>query len=612
MARYLRRVSTDDETPRTEYEQIYESTLWQEVHPSKWCVTKDDLLFLRDDITVAWEGGLIPENPVYENDGHNDRATGPSIYDVNEHYVLQRIQPGQSWALIRNPGGLRCQIFTSHWWKEGIFEFLDRVIDAWPQCFHHAYICFLSNPQHDVDTSLLLTCELEDSPFAQALMCASYLIVLPTRRGCIYERAWCVYEIWLAVESIEDGTAEDLFVQLPYKWKPAKTFLRIFPLLTICWIPAFLIGIFIVGPWIGYLVGPFMWLLLAYLVSRASINFVRPPVHALLGKRGAHKFMLVFILSSIAWAGLAAGLAAYELGAGVHHSDSSLSTGRHTAGLRYRTSTGFAWTAGERVACGLFCSSFFLMYSYQWLLEVVELVRRFEASYLLDFDTVKKPDAIVASVERDLLRIRHAIRDSEDKIDKAIRTVSKVGWYDKAVAFNRTAGLSLYRIRDGVNPFKIICGTCAWAFWFVTDLSANSFSFLGVLVVAIINTFLLSVVYVPTSFRRRYPSADGRYIWAVEAWVWCGVAYALFSNYHVFFNKRAIENHAMFVSAFSLFVDALLAMLLLDIYFYFGFHRLVWKCDASLVQAWVWYGFDTMADVFNIVTSRSDRENESE
>ena len=50
--------------------------------------------------------------------------------------------PGLSYALLHNfaTGGLRCDLFFSHAWNEGIFEFIDNALAAWADENCGAYI----------------------------------------------------------------------------------------------------------------------------------------------------------------------------------------------------------------------------------------------------------------------------------------------------------------------------------------------------------------------------------------------------------------------------------------------------------------------------------------
>jgi hypothetical protein len=54
---------------------------------------------------------------------------------VNEQYItpITHFHGMMSWALMRNPAGLDCDMFISHAWLEGIFEFLRKVLHSWPR-----------------------------------------------------------------------------------------------------------------------------------------------------------------------------------------------------------------------------------------------------------------------------------------------------------------------------------------------------------------------------------------------------------------------------------------------------------------------------------------------
>eukprot|EP00927_Polykrikos_kofoidii_P040898 TRINITY_DN34878_c0_g2_i1.p1 TRINITY_DN34878_c0_g2~~TRINITY_DN34878_c0_g2_i1.p1 ORF type:complete len:712 (-),score=73.18 TRINITY_DN34878_c0_g2_i1:9-2144(-) len=128
----------------------------------------------------------------------NDRIFGPNVYSVNEQFIKPRtkIAGGMSWALMLHPDGIKCDLFVTHAWQEGIFEFIDKVLHSWPPGRFGAYICFLSNPQN-LDISGLIASP-QDSPFAHALDAASHMLVVTNRFTSIYGRLWCAYEAFLA------------------------------------------------------------------------------------------------------------------------------------------------------------------------------------------------------------------------------------------------------------------------------------------------------------------------------------------------------------------------------------------------------------------------------
>ncbi|CAE7198454.1 unnamed protein product [Symbiodinium natans] len=103
-----------------------------------------------------------------------------------------------SWALMRHPKGLDCDLFISHAWQEGVFEFLSKVLHSWPAGARHVWCCMLANPQH-LDISSLLQSP-SSSPFALALQASTCVLVVPNRHCSIYTRLWCGYEAYRAHE----------------------------------------------------------------------------------------------------------------------------------------------------------------------------------------------------------------------------------------------------------------------------------------------------------------------------------------------------------------------------------------------------------------------------
>ncbi|CAE6966568.1 unnamed protein product [Symbiodinium natans] len=104
-----------------------------------------------------------------------------------------------SWALMRNPEGLNCDVFISHAWKEGIYEFICKVLHSWPRSARNAWCCMLANPQH-LDIGALLQAP-KNSPFALALQESSCVLVVPNRHSSVYTRLWCAYEAYVASEA---------------------------------------------------------------------------------------------------------------------------------------------------------------------------------------------------------------------------------------------------------------------------------------------------------------------------------------------------------------------------------------------------------------------------
>eukprot|EP00435_Cladocopium_sp_Y103_P024104 s2727_g5.t2 len=170
--------------------------LHRSVPPDRWCVTYWDLVFLRQEVQSALRCGEIQPGP--EDDVSEDY--GPSIYTVNEQYIKPVTQDAgkMSWALMRNPDGLQCDLFISHAWQEGVFEFLAKVRHSWPRSVQTAWCCMLANPRN-LDIASFLQSP-KSSPFAIALQASKVMLVVPNRQESVYTRLWCAYEAYLAQE----------------------------------------------------------------------------------------------------------------------------------------------------------------------------------------------------------------------------------------------------------------------------------------------------------------------------------------------------------------------------------------------------------------------------
>ena len=175
--------------------------LHNSVPADRWCVTFSDLDFLREEVKAAVDTTLIqpPANGMDDFDP-SDKDYGPSIYTVNEQYIKPvTMKAGKmSWALMRNPNGLVCDLFVSHAWQEGVFEFLSKVRNSWPAGVRTAWCCMLANPQNLNISSFLHS--PSSSPFAVALRASDVMLVVPNRHQSVYTRLWCAYEAYLAQE----------------------------------------------------------------------------------------------------------------------------------------------------------------------------------------------------------------------------------------------------------------------------------------------------------------------------------------------------------------------------------------------------------------------------
>lgn len=164
-----------------------------------WCVTDTDLHQFAQLIRRRVTEGRITEtdmDPFITSDPK--RVYGPSVHTVNADVIkpVTAKAGNVSWALMLHPTGLRCDLFITHCWREGIYEFIRKVLHSWPRNARHAYCCMLSNPQN-LDIGGLVEAP-KDSPFAHALHCSSFMLVVPNHHCSIYSRIWCAYEAFYA------------------------------------------------------------------------------------------------------------------------------------------------------------------------------------------------------------------------------------------------------------------------------------------------------------------------------------------------------------------------------------------------------------------------------
>jgi len=163
---------------------------------TSWCVTFKDLTFLRQCLQKAIADGEITATDRDKFDKSDD-VVGPNMYTTCDQYIkpLTRRAGSMSWALMRNPKGVRCDLFITHAWIEGMYEFIDKVLHSWPRGKKSCYVCLLSNPQN-LDISALISSP-QSSPFALCLTEATHMLVIPNQHSSIYSRLWCVYEAYL-------------------------------------------------------------------------------------------------------------------------------------------------------------------------------------------------------------------------------------------------------------------------------------------------------------------------------------------------------------------------------------------------------------------------------
>jgi len=164
---------------------------------NKWCVTKEDLCDFKRIIADAIKLDLLRPTERNQFDVADFRI-GPNMHTVNAQVIkpVTRRAGGMSWALWLHEAGLLCDLFITHGWAEGAYEFLTKVLHSWPRHATAAYVCFLSNPQNLDIGNLIRT--PSSSPFAMALSASPTMLVVPNESVSIYARLWCAYEAYLA------------------------------------------------------------------------------------------------------------------------------------------------------------------------------------------------------------------------------------------------------------------------------------------------------------------------------------------------------------------------------------------------------------------------------
>ena len=197
------------------------------IPPEYWCITHDDLKEFEEQVRKAQRNGCIPQHPDHPNANHEDPTIGPTMHAVVAHVVKTSMtEAGVSWALQRHRGGKPIDIFCTHCWNEGVYEFCTKMRASWPAGLETMWFCCLANPQtweRNELAALLgggpgsVSDPLRDSPFARALSSAKVMLVVPNTAESIYTRLWCVAEIKVAKDfgksirvATEHGSTQNL------------------------------------------------------------------------------------------------------------------------------------------------------------------------------------------------------------------------------------------------------------------------------------------------------------------------------------------------------------------------------------------------------------------
>ena len=183
--------------------------LHEQVTADRWGVTLANLQGFFLAVEEKFRAGALQNvGRLYDESKFRSPSIGPNMYQVNEQVITpltadtSLLLPGVSWALSSSPPLARVTHYVTHAWAEGVFEFRQFLMQAWP--YHvgnaSAYICFLSNPQN-LDIQAMLS-SIETSPFYVALRnmpANGGMIMIATENIPIHTRLWCVFEAHMAM-----------------------------------------------------------------------------------------------------------------------------------------------------------------------------------------------------------------------------------------------------------------------------------------------------------------------------------------------------------------------------------------------------------------------------
>ena len=160
-----------------------------------------------DDVRARVGDGQITNPVSLDSPPYPDARfalVGPNAYQVNTQYIMGATDQGAtlpfvSYSVLKNARmGCRCDIFASHAWGEGIYEFANYLLASWTEGSIGAYVCFLSNPQNLDMASLIST--PNTSPFFRVLAARPRSVVMVSNSNAvIHSRLWCCYEAHAAM-----------------------------------------------------------------------------------------------------------------------------------------------------------------------------------------------------------------------------------------------------------------------------------------------------------------------------------------------------------------------------------------------------------------------------
>lgn len=553
------------------------------VDESMWCITRKDLHHFEEEVRKALKNGTIKEDPDFpDKDFHNPKV-GPNMYNVNRDLIkpMTAMAGGMSWALMREPDGRRCDVFASHSWKEGVFEFTRKVRQVWPADATNMYVCFLANPQNGDINLLLKGRSLKEVPFAKALRTASYVVLVPNKTCSIYTRLWCVFELYLALKAIRDDPESKMRIKLPWVASHGCVAVGTLPAVMLIPLPTAFFAYYYLGSRIGILLGPLMWQLVTFSFTATMTAVMRWATdvawhHQWLSRKSSMGIMICWEYLEFFLGGLAAGLGMWHFH-GRSGDVSNRTQVKEVAAHFGEQSFGIKkWEPGEVVPLTLLILSLFSMYTYKIFMVLVrDVVEREGHELQTEHSSVK--DAVCSDLG-DQENILSYIRGEEDDIDQLIDDLKLVGRYDRMVDYMLKKGMHPSTIRDSVNPFKICLGCVAFEFWWITDLRSHNLSLIAATVPLCSISLVMFIVFRRSAFRHCALKFDDRYIFAVNTFAYWGVGFAMTSNHRLFFNREAVADLDMSLHTAWLQLLFLVGMLVTDAFFYSGAFGAVKKC----------------------------------
>jgi len=183
--------------------------LHEALHPRYWGITRAQLAKFESDLGEAVRRGQVLNTCIVGDTTHDYtdelfERDGPTMRQTNAMFIRPRtnetasILPFASYALQCNDeAGLECELFVSHCWDQGVFDFVTTLLSVWPHRCAGAFISSLSCPQNLGMNEILG--DPYDSPFFKVLMSQPRLMIMvATEMTAIHERLWCSFEAYSA------------------------------------------------------------------------------------------------------------------------------------------------------------------------------------------------------------------------------------------------------------------------------------------------------------------------------------------------------------------------------------------------------------------------------